>query len=60
LCSLVAEDVEEQFVTKTTKLVEKSAPAAGLSIIIITALFHQSAIFLVFFEQMIFYRVELD
>jgi len=32
LCSLAADDVEEQVVTKTTKLVEKSASAAGLSV----------------------------
>jgi len=28
-CSLAADDVEEQVVTKTTKLVDKSASAAG-------------------------------
>jgi len=30
-----AEDVEEQVVTKTTKIVEKSAPEGGLSLVVI-------------------------
>jgi len=35
ILSLAAEDVEEHIVTKTTKILEKSAPEAGSSLVII-------------------------
>jgi len=39
LCCGVGDDVEGQIIRKTTKIVQKSAPSTGLSVITITAQF---------------------
>ena len=39
MCVHAADDVEEHVVTKTTKIIDKSAAAAGLSDVVIVTVF---------------------
>jgi len=53
---LADEDVEEQTVTKTTKIVDKSASATGLFVVLVTAIFFRSALLYRIFQVLFSFR----